>query len=490
MASPRASSFSTGSDTPNQPGDRPQLGPLRRQKSARSDERAPFAAMLCLVAFVLLACFFLYAATQGKDTAIGLVLVPLFCIVLAPFLSRLARVQTTFKLLPIMYLGLLLRFLAAYFRLENAADAIYYHRYGQIIAPEFKSLNFGVDVRGEVPGTGTVRYISGLITVLTGSSIFAEFLVFTTFAFIGVVFFYKAFVTALPNGDHRRYALLIFLWPSMVYWPSSVGKEAILTFSIGLASYGAARVFRRQLTGIPVLVFGLWLTFMVRPHIALTMLIAIGLAFVFARGRGNSASVTAGKLLAFFILVLVGGVLMGRTASFLGVDSLDQGGIESALETTTDQTSQGGSEFTPVQADNPVRFPAAIATVLLRPFPNEAHNFESFGTSLEGFVLLLLIGGSWARLKQLPRALLQEAYVLYSMAAMLMFCFIFSYVANFGILARQRTQIFPLLFVLVSFIPNPRKGEPDAEPEAGKPPRRVTRSTILAPASEPVTEPT
>ena len=44
-----------------------------------------------------------------------------------------------------------------------------------------------------------------------------------------------------------------------------------------------------------------------------------------------------------------------------------------------------------MKADNPARFPGAIVTVLLRPFPNEAHNLESFGTSIEGFVLLLLI---------------------------------------------------------------------------------------------------
>ncbi len=464
MATSRASSFNSVPPSPPTgeppPGERPagngHLQPLQRRRRSKADEASPVMLMLCAVTFILLCCFYLYAATQGKGTEIGLLLVPLFTIALAPWLARVARAQTTFQLLPIMILGLLLRYLATYFRLQNAADAIYYHRYGLLIAPSFRALNFGVDVKGEVPGTGSVRYISGLVTVLTGSSMFAEFLVFTTFGFIGIVFFYKAFVTAMPNADHRRYALLIFLWPSMLYWPSSVGKEAIMTFGAGIASYGGARLFRRQLVGIPMVVFGVWLAFMIRPHIGLTLVIGIGLALVFARGRGDSASVTAGKLMAALALIVVGGVLMGRTASFLGVDSLNSSGIESALNSTTDSTSQGGSEFSPVKADNPVRFPAAIGTVLLRPFPNEAHNVESFGTSLEGFVLLLLIASSWRRLKKLPRALLNEPYVMYAMAATLMFCFIFSYVANFGLLARQRTQIFPFLFVLVSFIPDPR----------------------------------
>jgi hypothetical protein len=293
----------------------------------------------------------------------------------------------------------------------------------------------------------------------------------------------------MPNADHRRYALLIFLWPSMLYWPSSVGKEAIMTFGAGIASYGAARLFRRQLVGIPMIVFGVWAAFMIRPHIGLTLAISTGLAMIFARGRGDSASVTAGKLVAALALVVIGGVLMGRTASFLGVDSLNSSGIESALNSTTDQTSQGGSEFSPVKADNPVRFPAAIGTVLLRPFPNEAHNIESFGTSIEGIVLLLLFASSWRRLKKLPRALLNEPYVMYAMAATLMFCFIFSYVANFGLLARQRTQIFPFLFVLVAFIPDPRpKGSrrQRREREAAESPRPAGRRAQIYTGPDPV----
>lgn len=444
--------------------------------------------MLCMLAGVALALIYLYGATQGEDSAIGLLLAPIFVVALAPWLVRVARAQTAFKLLPIMVLGLLLRYIGTYFRLENAADALYYHQYGTLIAPSLRALHFGVDVKGEVPGTGSVRYISGLVTVFTGNSIMAEFLVFTTAGFIGIVFFYKAFVKALPEADHRRYALLLFLWPSMLYWPSSVGKEAIMTLGAGIASYGAARVFHREYIGIPLIIGGVWLTFMIRPHIGLTLVLAMGLAFVFARGKGkgDSASVTAGKLFAAIVLIVVGGVLMGRTASFLGVDSLNASGVESALQSTTDTTSQGGSEFTPMKADNPIKFPATIVTVLLRPFPYEAHSIESLGTSIEGLVLLALIAASWRRLKHLPRALLNEPYIMYALASTLMFCFIFSYVANFGLLARQRTQIFPMLFVLLAFIPDPRKVPRVADDKGAiDAARRASRRSQLSIAAEP-----
>jgi hypothetical protein len=255
-----------------------------------------------------------------------------------------------------------------------------------------------------------------------------------------------------------------------------------MTLGVGVASYGAARVFRRLRGGVIPLGIGLWFTLMVRPHIALVAFIAVGIAYMFTRRTGNSASVTAGKAVAVFVLLFFGGVLIGRTADFLEVESLGSDGIEEALDQTTFQTSQGDAEFSPLKAENPALLPGAIGTVLLRPFPHETHNAESFFTSLEGFVLLALIITSFGRLKQLPRALIREPYVAYSLAAMVLFCFLFSYVANFGILARQRTQVLPFLFVLLAFVPKPSKGKnKNNGKEAKGSRRRATRATLLTP---------
>jgi hypothetical protein len=434
----------------------PPVITYRRQKPARPKERFPLAATLCLVAFILLAGFYLYAAAQGKGTAIGLLLVPLFCLALAPWLGRIARAESTFKLLPIMYLGLLFRFLGSYFRLENAADAVAYHNWGVMAAPFYRQFDFSPDAR-EVPGTGMVRIVSGVVSVFTGTSIFSEFLVFTLFAFIGAVFFYLAFVTAMPNGDRRRYALLIFLWPTMMYWPSSVGKEAIMVFAIGLTSLGAARLFRRLRGGFILLVAGLWLTMMVRPHMAMLLLIAVGVAFIFTRRSEGSVAVTVGKVFVVGFLLIGGGYLSSQTADFLEVESLGGDGVEEALTATTETTGQGDAEFNPIKANNPALYPAAAVTVLLRPFPHEAHNAESFFTSIECTILVLLILLSWRRLKQLPRALVREPYVAYALAQVLLFCYLFSYIANFGILARQRSQVLPALFVLLAFVVRPDK---------------------------------
>ena len=37
--------------------------------------------------------------------------------------------------------------------------------------------------------------------------------------------------SGLPTGDHRRYALLVFFMPSLLFWPSSIGKESWMLFT-------------------------------------------------------------------------------------------------------------------------------------------------------------------------------------------------------------------------------------------------------------------
>jgi hypothetical protein len=52
-----------------------------------------------------------------------------------------------------------------------------------------------------------------------------------------------------PGREPSLYAALVFFAPTMVFWPSSIGKEAWLVFSLGVAAYGAARVLRRARFG-------------------------------------------------------------------------------------------------------------------------------------------------------------------------------------------------------------------------------------------------
>ena len=70
-------------------------------------------------------------------------------------------------------------------------------------------------------GTGFMRMVTGVVYVVTGPSLVGGFLVFSVLGFWGIYFVYRAFV-ALPcrEGNDWLYGLLMFLLPSMLFWPS------------------------------------------------------------------------------------------------------------------------------------------------------------------------------------------------------------------------------------------------------------------------------
>ena len=74
------------------------------------------------------------------------------------------------------------------------------------------------------------------------------------------------------RGAHRAaplVRLLLFFLPSLVFWPSSTGKEAWMMFSSGVAAFGVAKILGGSvLRGLIVGGIGLWLAGMVRPPMA------------------------------------------------------------------------------------------------------------------------------------------------------------------------------------------------------------------------------
>ncbi len=94
---------------------------------------------------------------------------------------------------------------------------------------------------GPFPGTAFIEGFTGYVYLLLGPTLIGGFLFFSWLGFWGLLLFQRAFATALPDGDARRYALLVLFLPSLLFWPSSIGKEAWMTLALGLGAYGAAR---------------------------------------------------------------------------------------------------------------------------------------------------------------------------------------------------------------------------------------------------------
>lgn len=343
---------------------------------------------------------------------------------------------------------------AAYFRFGEAVDALEYNAEGKVLADSFRKLDFFVDTGREVPGTGSVRYFTGLLHVLTGSNFYATFLLYVVMSFVGMYLFYRAFEIGFPTGDRKRYALLLFFWPTLVFWPSSMGKDACVLTALAVASLGVAKLLQHRRGGLTLIVIGIFGAAMVRPHVALIVVIGLMGALLLRRTTGDGMGKLTAKIFAIAIVLLGGALLSSATADFLDLENLGITEVNEALSTTVIRTNQGGSSFAPAQASNPIMYPVAFLTVLYRPFPGEAGlDMDGLLASGTALALLLVTLLSARRLLASLTRLRIEPYLMYALSYTFVFVYVFSAIGNFGILDRQRTQLFPLLFVVLASKP-------------------------------------
>jgi hypothetical protein len=192
---------------------------------------------------------------------------------------------------------------------------------------------------------------------------------------------------------------------------------------------------------------GVGLMFLVRPHVALLVIVGFAVA-LFARPTHQRSGARLVARLVCIVLLLFGGSYVASTATqFLGTED----DITAALDSTVAQTEQGGAAFKASVVRSPIDYPIAFATVWFRPFPTEASGGggPQLASSFENMFLLGLLMFSWKQLRTLPRAVIRIPYATYAVVYSLVFVYAFSAIGNFGILARQRTQGTVLFFVVL-----------------------------------------
>jgi hypothetical protein len=354
---------------------------------------------------------------------------------------------------------------------------------GALLARQFRDGVFTIDLGRPVQGTGFIEIVTGVVYTITGATTLGGFLVFSWLGFWGLYLFHRSFVRAVPTGDHLRYARLVFFLPSLLFWPSSIGKEAWICLGLGLATYGAARALTRAKGGIPLVALGLVGVGAVRPHVAVLLAAAILVAYVLRRQAGAGAASAVGKVVG---IALLGGVLIlavGQLERFMGTDAFDQESVQVTLDDVTARTGQGGSYVEGTHTDlSPSRFPLAFMNVMFRPYPWQATNAQSLLAAAEAAVILVLFVLGWRRLLAGLRAVLDTPYVILCGCYTVLFVYGFSSFANYGILVRQRVQVLPFFLVLLAMprLDLHRRGsldeaEASQEPRLAQPDRWLTR---------------
>ena len=331
----------------------------------------------------------------------------------------------------------------------GSGDAFGYYRIGKEFALQWRA--------GEVPalsgsrgyGTQVMEWVSGLVMVPFMPDFFGAFLLFASLSFFGQLALYAAFRRWAEPHQLKIFALLVLFMPSYVFWPSSIGKEAIMLLGLGIAAYCVARAMEayevRWLVGVALAVAGVGF---IRIHISALFIGSLLAAAVLAKPRSRVKGIGSRRLMMVVLVALIGLAAANSFQARYGTDLFSSAEVESFSENVADRTTKG-STVPGGPVSSPADIPGALALVLFRPFIWEASDFEIAISALETTFLLGLLVWKLPAIFRNRRKWRANSMVVFSTFYVLFFSIAFSVVRNLGIIARQRTQVLAFFVIIV-----------------------------------------
>jgi hypothetical protein len=279
----------------------------------------------------------------------------------------------------------------------------------------------------------------------------AEFIFFALGSLVGLICFGIAFRRSNPESAWHKYLLWIMVFPSLWFWPASVGKEAVLMLGLGVTVLGF--IGKQERIRWVLMLSGMFLIYAVRPELAAVLVASMLLGQWFSlTGRWTFQKVI--QTLVFTVAALY---TLRFATSYMGIEEWGAEGVQSYVETDASRRATGKTNVTAVGVSL-IQAPVAMVNVLLRPFPWEATNVMVLASSLEVIGFLIIVGmrrrnlirslRSWRSDRLLRLAVIFT--VLYPVGLGMM-------VVNMGIIARQRVFLFPFMFLLLEAQPRVRQ---------------------------------
>lgn len=324
-------------------------------------------------------------------------------------------------------------FVAISYTLKNGGDALgYYHT----------ALQGGTDFRA---GTDAINFITVPFVSTLHLSFYGTNLVYQILGAIGLLAFDASLRTA-TTGRHRYVRLLAtvtVVLPSISYWSSLIGKDAISFLATSLALWAALNMGRR----VWLMILSVALMLLVRPHIAGIIVMALAGSFVVKR------KVPPGRRLALGAAAIAASIAIVPYA--LDYAGLGEGVDASELAAYIEQRQQGsenGMTSVDLSAMSP---PAQLFTYMFRPLPFEVGGIFGFAASFDNMMLMVLCTlGIWNMVRhRLHDNLASGNRTFMWIYVVLTWTVLAVTTSNLGTSLRQKWMVAPILiFLLLSRI--------------------------------------
>jgi len=256
------------------------------------------------------------------------------------------------------------------------------------------------------------------------------------FGVLGIQFLLRVLLDVWPKlkgiGSYVPY--FIILLPGQSFWSSAIGKDGIAYLSVSVLLYGL------HTHKYSYLIVSIILMTLIRPHIALVMVLSVLVVFTIFKFHRKSSKYI---LLLFSILFVSFGLL--AVLNLLGISGLSIANILHFIESRESIEVVGGSSFS---SEGKI-FIERVYYFMLSPLFFDAKNAASIVFSLENlFILIFLTKYILFNLVSVLRKI-REPIVSYSIVYSTTLIVIMSITTtNLGIALRQKYMVLPFLFIL------------------------------------------
>lgn len=294
-------------------------------------------------------------------------------------------------------------------------------------------------------GTGGIVFFTSFLTQDFGLSFIGCAMVYNIFGFIGLLAFDASLrkVTYNKSRNIQLLATVIVFLPSVSFWSSGIGKDAISFMAVGLVLFSALNL-RKHLI---LMVIAIILMLLVRPHIAGLLVMGLSISFMLQKGLPLIFRFTLGGISIGVLAVLIPFAL-----NYAGLDeNADAAQLSEYIDKRQGYNVKGGGGID----ISSMSLPMQMFTYMFRPLPYEAHSISALFASLDNILLLyLFVLGFYSLIKKRLSAELE----LHNRTFMWCYAFVAWIIlamttANLGIAMRQKWMIVPILiFLLISVI--------------------------------------
>lgn len=288
-------------------------------------------------------------------------------------------------------------------------------------------------------GTSTtfIRFLAFPFINFFGFTYEAIMVLFGFAGYMGIVYLYIFFKENL-KFKHELYGYdiltLVFFLPNTHFWTVSLGKGAVIMLGIGLYYYGLSRAGKR----IVPIILGALITYHVRSHILLVMVIATFLGFVTGSGKFTVMQKVILTAIAFIVFLNIYQEVLRSTG--LEVDFFEE---STTLSKRAFELSKGATSGVQIQNYS---IPVQLFTFWFRPFFFDAPGILGLIVSVENLISLLIVVVlfGWGFFGFLLKS---DPLVKTSILTFLLASYPLAQISgNLGIALRQKSMVMLLLF--------------------------------------------